>query len=82
MEKIPENHLGCDRNLVNNGKNYQPQLVISISVSGHLPQKLNHFEAVNTEWTIIYFLEKKEVRKMIREYIPNPWQKRFHVDTT
>ena len=29
MEDIPNNHLGCFGNLVNDGINYQPQLVIS-----------------------------------------------------
>ena len=87
MEKIQENHLGCDRNLVNNGKNYQPQLLSRISE----PSVSQYQDIFRKSWTILkqwilngplFFLEKKEVRKMIREYIPNPWQKRFHVDTT
>ena len=31
MEEIPNNHLGCIKTLVNNGINYQPQLVSRIS---------------------------------------------------
>ena len=83
-KKIPENHLGCDRNLVDNGKNYQPQLVsrnqyLSIRTSS---AKVEPFWSSEYRMDHYCFLEKKEVRKIIREYIPNPWQKRFHVDTT
>ena len=50
MEEIPNNHLGCKKNLVDNGINYQPQLFGRISsINSMLApiEKLPHSDATS-----------------------------------